>query len=92
MTVSALENSGLETAWTQINTLIDWRRAHGHWASRRAAQARHWFGEEVRRGLLSVLDHDPARGIMASLGAEVANGDLTPEVAAARLLALLGRS
>ena len=27
---------------------------HGHWDRTRAAQARHWFQEEVRQGLLSV--------------------------------------
>jgi LAO/AO transport system kinase len=91
MTVSALANEGLATAWQQIETLISWRRQHGHWAGRRSAQAQHWFGEEVRRGLLSVLDHDPAMGVMAQLGAEVAAGALTPETAAARLLTLLGR-
>jgi LAO/AO transport system kinase len=91
MTVSALQDEGLAKAWGEINALIAWRRSHGHWAKRRAAQAQHWFGEEVRRGLLSVLDHDPARGVMAALGAEVAAGQTSPEAAASRLLTLLGR-
>ena len=64
----------------------------GHWAARRSAQARHWFEEEVRRGLLAVLAHEPARGIVQELGAEVAAGALTPEAAAARLLVLLGKA
>lgn len=91
MTVSALEDQGLATAWREIETLIAWRRANGHWAKRRAGQAQHWFGEEVRRGLLAVLEVEPARGVMAALGSEVAAGTTSPETAAARLLSLLGR-
>lgn len=92
MTVSALADEGLSTAWSEIQTLISWRRAQGHWANRRAAQAQHWFGEEVRRGLLAVLDHEPARGVLAQLGAQVAQGKASPESAAAQLLALLRSS
>lgn len=91
MTVSALEDQGLATAWREIESLIAWRRANGHWAKRRAGQAQHWFGEEVRRGLLAVLEVEPTRGVMAALGAEVASGTTSPEAAAARLLSLLGR-
>jgi LAO/AO transport system kinase len=90
--VSAVEQTGLAQAWTDMQRLADWRRAQGHWDRRRAAQARHWFGEEVRQGLLSVLLHEPARGAMASLGFQVEAGDLSPEAAAAQLLALLGRA
>ena len=35
--------------------LADWRQAQSHWTARRAAQARHWFEEEVRQGLLARL-------------------------------------
>ena len=90
MTVSALEEAGLATAWGEMQALSQWRKQHGHWASRRAAQARHWFEEEVRRGLLAVLAQEPAKGILNQMGAEVADGVTTPEAAAARLLALLG--
>lgn len=91
MLVSALSESGLAQAWAEVTTLTDWRRSHGHWANTRANQSRHWFEEEVRRGLLSVLNREPARGILSQLGTEVAQGQVTPEAAAARLLALLGR-
>jgi LAO/AO transport system kinase len=92
MTVSAIEQAGLHTAWAEMQLLADWRRAHGHWSNRRAQQARHWFEEEVRRGLLAVLQHEPAKGILQQLGAEVAAGTALPEAAAARLLALLGKA
>jgi LAO/AO transport system kinase len=91
MTVSATEAAGLAEAWAEMQALAGWRRTHGHWDARRAAQARHWFAEEVRQGLLSVLTREPARGIMDRLGDRVTAGELSPEAAAAEMLALLGR-
>ncbi|MFN3721713.1 MAG: methylmalonyl Co-A mutase-associated GTPase MeaB [Paracoccaceae bacterium] len=89
--VSAIENSGLTEAWADMRALADWRRQNGHWETRRADQARHWFGEEVRQGILSVLQREPAKGSMAALGAKVAAGILSPEEAATQMLGLLGR-
>jgi LAO/AO transport system kinase len=86
MMVSALELSGLTTVWDEIQTLIDWRRENGHWDSRRAEQARYWFAQEVRQGLLARLETGPARAAMQTLGDSVASGQITPSVAAAQLL------
>lgn len=90
MAVSALAEDGLATAWDEVRALAHWRQASGHWEGRRAAQARHWFSEEVRQGLLAALARSPARERMEELGAEVAAGRVTPEAAAARMLASLG--
>ena len=89
--VSALEAEGLAQAWADMQGLIEWRKANGHWSRARAAQSRHWFEEEVRHGLLAALTREPQKGLMASLGARVAGGDLSPEAAAAEMLRLLGR-
>jgi LAO/AO transport system kinase len=89
--VSALADEGLTDAWADMQALTAWRKQHGHWDRIRAAQARHWFQEEVRQGLLSALAREPQRGLMTSLGDRVASGDLTPEAAAAEMLRLLGR-
>jgi LAO/AO transport system kinase len=75
-----------------MQTLIRWRREHGHWDRTRASQARHWFQEEVRRGLLSVLEQEPQKGLLSSLGDRVSAGGLTPEAAAAEFLTLIGRA
>lgn len=91
MMVSAAEDTGMAEAWTEIQALAQWRRENGYWDSRRAVQARHWFAEEVRQGLLSALAREPARGSMAALGDRVARGEISPEAAAAEMLALLGR-
>ena len=90
--VSALAGEGLGEVWKAMQDLVRWRRAEGHWDRTRASQARHWFQEEVRRGLLSVLEHEPHKGLLASLGDQVAAGGLTPEAAADDFLHLIGRS
>ncbi|MCE8008005.1 methylmalonyl Co-A mutase-associated GTPase MeaB [Aestuariivita sp.] len=89
MTVSALEDTGLEIAWDEIKTLADWRRAHGHWAARRADQARYWFQQELRQALLAQLETPEMRGHLAALGDAVAGGQTSPAAAAQEMLALL---
>jgi LAO/AO transport system kinase len=90
MMVSALAEEGLAAAWDEMQALCAWRRAQGHWTSRRAAQARHWFEEEVRQGLLARLERDPdVAAEMASLGQQVALGAVSPAVAADQMLAFL---
>ncbi len=89
LTVSALDHSGLAAAWSELGTLARWRREHDHFARRRATQARHWFEQEVQHGLLAAVQTDTARALMARLGDRVAEGNLTPEAAAAEALAKL---
>ncbi|SMO67037.1 LAO/AO transport system kinase [Thalassovita litoralis] len=89
MTVSALEENGLQKAWEEMTTLTGWRREQGHFSGRRAAQAEYWFGEEVRQGLLARLQREPMKGMMIRLGAQVAQGETTPTAAAAEILALM---
>jgi LAO/AO transport system kinase len=86
MTVSALEQAGLQTAWAEMQALTDWRRAEGHFAARRAAQARHWFEAELREGLLARLRREPVKSALADLAARVEAGDLSPALAAEDLL------
>lgn len=92
MPVSAVEGNGLEMAWAEMEALARWRREHGHWARRRADQAAYWFSEEVRHGLLAVLEREPAKGIMARLAAAVTSGEYSPEAAAQQMMRALGRS
>lgn len=89
LTVSALQEQGLAPLWADMQSLADWRRGSGQWEIRRAEQARHWFEAEVRDGLLARLQVDSARKLLTRLGAQVAQGDLTPDIAAARALAEL---
>ena len=90
MCVSAEQETGLAETWEEMRHLADWRRENGHFAARRAGQARHWFEEEVRQGLLARLASDPAaRAKMEELGRAVAEGRAAPGKAAAEILAAL---
>ena len=91
MMVSALEEQGLKTVWDEMITLTDWRREAGHFAGRRTDQAKYWFEEEVRQGLLALLQTPDAKAAMADTSEAVANGEKTPSVAAQEILALLRR-
>lgn len=87
MLVSALEDHGLAEAWADMTHLAEWRKTHGHWQRRRSTQARHWFEDEVRHGILTRLSDDPEiRTAMADLGRAVADGGQLPGIAAEILL------
>ncbi|MDU8929856.1 methylmalonyl Co-A mutase-associated GTPase MeaB [Alisedimentitalea sp. MJ-SS2] len=90
MMVSALAEEGLNTAWGEMSSLVQWRRENGHFDGARAAQARFWFGEEVRQGLLRQLETPEARAVMATLAEKVATGDMSATRAAEEVLARLG--
>ncbi len=86
MLVSALSGDGLETAWEEMQTLTQWRKENGHWGAMRARQARHWFEDEVRLGLLAQLDSGAMRARLEQLGQAVAKGEITATNAARGLL------
>ena len=86
MLVSALSGDGLETAWEEMQTLTQWRKENGHWDEMRARQARHWFEDEVRLGLLAQLDSGAMRARLEQLGQAVAKGEITATNAARGLL------
>ncbi|QFT94120.1 putative GTPase [Roseovarius sp. THAF9] len=92
MMVSALQDEGLKAAWDEMTALVDWRRENGHFDARREAQARYWFGEEVKRGLMAQLDTPEARALMEEGAEDVAAGRTVPSVAAQRVLDQLSES
>ncbi|WP_371169642.1 methylmalonyl Co-A mutase-associated GTPase MeaB [Aliiroseovarius sp. 2305UL8-7] len=89
MTVSAVTQDGLIDAWAAMKELVDWRKAEGHWNKRRAQQARHWFEEDLRHGLLSVLTQAGTRARINDLGDRVAAGEISATRAAEEVLAEL---
>ena len=86
LTVSAVEEAGLDAAWQEMQALADWRRESGHFETRRKGQARYWFESEVRQGLLARLETKQARAAMAELAEEVAAGRLGAAEAAQEML------
>jgi LAO/AO transport system kinase len=89
MTVSAVTQAGLEAAWAEMRALDRWRRETGHWERRRAEQARHWFEQDVRAGVLAVLEKPAIRSRRAALGDKVARGEMSASQAAAEFLGKL---
>ena len=86
MAVSARTGEGLADAWAEMQHLAEWRRAHGHFAARRAEQARQWFEAELRAGLLAALDAPETRARLRAAGDAVARGEAAPGAQAARML------
>jgi LAO/AO transport system kinase len=87
MTVSALQENGLDTAWDAMQTLTGWRRDTGVWDETRAGQARYWFDEEVQAQLLEEIRRDPAIAkAMTEAREAVASGRQRPAPAAAAVL------
>ena len=88
--VSALTETGMMQAWDDMQALATWRKDNGHWAARRADQARTWFETEVREGLLARLTADPALAAqLDQLGQDVASGRAAPGAAAQAVLKAL---
>ncbi len=88
LTVSAVTGDGLPEAWAEMQALAGWRRDTGHWQTRRAAQARRWFEEELRQSLLDRLSADPrVAAAIAGIEEDLASGRLAPSVAAQQVLA-----
>ncbi|MGR3712731.1 MAG: methylmalonyl Co-A mutase-associated GTPase MeaB [Shimia sp.] len=90
MTVSALQENGLDQTWEEMRALTSWRKEAGHWATRRADQAQYWFREELRQALLARLQTAEARSVVAALAQDVASGATAPLAAAETALAKLG--
>lgn len=85
--VSALQEQGIAAAWDEMQTLVQWRRDHGIWDARRTDQARFWFHEEVRAGLLAKLTSDAdVKAKLKALEQDVARGQLRPAQAAEALI------
>lgn len=87
LTISALEANGLQAAWDEMCSLTDWRRENGIWDQTRKTQASYWFTQDVRQGLLEMLQNDTETAArMQTAEADVKAGRKTPAVAAAEVL------
>lgn len=92
LTVSALDETGLDAAWAAMIELTEWRKENGHWEARRTQQARAWFEEEVQAGLLAQLAADgEIRAALKREGEKVASGQTSPRAAARAVLSLTAR-
>ena len=90
LTVSALTGAGLPEAWAAVEALAAARRASGAFEDRRRRQAEAWFAHALETGLIARLGTDPATAARRqALAAQVAAGEIAPDVAAEGLLAAI---
>jgi LAO/AO transport system kinase len=91
LTISAIENKGLDELWTRV---LDHRRAleaTGEFAAKRRAQDVRWMHALVEAGLQERLLSTPhVAERRAALEAAVQAGRIAPSIAADDLLALIG--
>ncbi len=90
MCVSALTGAGISQATERMEALASWRKAHGFWQQRRTEQAQNWFQEELRSGLMALLETPELLEEITRLSAAVSRGTRTPAAAAREVLARLG--
>ena len=91
MLVSAVAETGLEQAWHSMRDLAKWRQKVGYFQIKRASQARFWFEEDVKQGVLAVLAQSDTQQDIERMGERVFKGDLFPAAAAAEILAKLSK-
>ncbi|MFC4048137.1 methylmalonyl Co-A mutase-associated GTPase MeaB [Actinomadura syzygii] len=92
LTCSALEGGGLEEVWRRIAAHHDRLRGSGELDARRRRQQVGWTWAMVRERLLADLRADPGvRELAPELESAVADGTLTPALAAERILAAFAR-
>ena len=85
ITVSALEGNGVADAWSEIETLCNWRRDTGVLSERRRQQSVHWLEDELRHGMATALKERAGTAI-AEAEADVAAGKRSPAEAADAIL------
>jgi len=87
LTCSALENTGLDTIWAQIEQHRRKLSASGELAEKRSNQQVDWMWSTVDDRLLTALrGHSAVRSLLPGLEADVRDGRLTPTLAADRIL------
>jgi len=87
LTCSGLTGAGLDTLWEQVRRHHDVLSASGELAEKRRRQQVDWTWTMVRDTLLTRLsEHPGVRALTPSLEQQVADGELTPTLAAERIL------
>jgi LAO/AO transport system kinase len=87
LTLSALEGDGLPELWDTVLKHRDVLTAAGVFDARRRAQQVDWTWSMVRDSVLDrVLTHPAVRRMRAEIERQVLDGELTPALAAQRIL------
>jgi LAO/AO transport system kinase len=93
LTCSGLTGSGLDTVWEQVERHHRTLAGSGELAAKRRRQQVDWTWTMVRDTLLTRLqEHPGVRALAPDLEREVADGELTPTLAAERILEVFADS
>jgi LAO/AO transport system kinase len=91
MTVSGLTGTGLAELWAEVERHRRVHRANGRFEAKRRRQQVHWMHEMIAARFAERLAGDPAiRAAVAEREAAVADGRLSPGLAAGEVAAMLG--
>lgn len=91
LAASALEGSGPDDVWAQVQAHAEALRAAGEWSTRRGDQRVRWMWRLTNQQLLAALRQDPdVQVLLPDLTEQVRTGRLQPARAAARLTRLVG--
>jgi len=87
LTCSGMTGTGLDTVWEQVTRHHSELASSGELAAKRRRQQVDWTWTMVRDTLLTRLqEHPGVRALAPTLDREVADGELTPTLAAERIL------
>ena len=89
VTCSGLHNIDLDRVWKHVGRHRAWLDAHGGFERKRREQLVEWTRAMVRDRLLDRLRTGDIRGVVLEVEDEVRAGTLTPDRAAARIVATL---
>ncbi|MEM7270578.1 MAG: methylmalonyl Co-A mutase-associated GTPase MeaB [Pseudomonadota bacterium] len=93
LTISALEQDGLQAVGDRLFALDKWRRSEGWRDRRRAEQAARWLHYELGEGLRSAFAANPSiAAALPDLETQVARGEIAPDAAADKLLKLFANA
>ncbi|GAA2706672.1 methylmalonyl Co-A mutase-associated GTPase MeaB [Actinoplanes palleronii] len=88
LTCSAVEGTGVDEVWAQLNAHREHRQAGGSLAARRRQQQVGWMWAMARETILTRFDTDPAvRSTGKTVEQQILDGSLTPAQAVEQLLA-----
>ena len=91
LTMSGLENSGLDKLWAHIADHRAKLKASGDFATRRQRQAVSWMRDMLEDRLMGALKANPAvAAALPALERDVRKGSLLPTLAVDRVMAMMG--
>jgi LAO/AO transport system kinase len=91
VTISALQNKGLDALWGHIANHKKLMQNSGEWEARRRNQQIRWMWSLVEDRLMARLKADPAtKTLIPTLEKDIGAGRTTPVMAMERLLAAFG--